>query len=69
MKRDEGRKRKWTMLDLMGHEVQRQNNEESSKLNLFVAIEPEGVNAIQDDDRWELLTLYGNNAGHDGNQR
>ena len=27
-------------------------------MSIFVAVEPEGVNAIQDEVKWELLTLY-----------
>ena len=45
-------------MDLMSEEVQRQAREEANKLCLFEHIEPEGVNAIQDEVKWELLTLY-----------
>ena len=53
-----GSKKTRTLLEMMSKEVEKQERREDNKLNLFVAVEPEGVNSIQDEVKWELLTLY-----------
>ena len=51
-------KKKRSLLDMMTEEFKRQARDEANKLCLFEQIEPEGVNAIQGEVKWELLTLY-----------